>query len=80
MKIEDRKARTLGISNEVFFSCLFRLFGSKRPCIALGSRLFKDDGQTVEERFAVLVVSEDFASLNSTNHYMLKQAGRIKSA
>ena len=49
------------------------------PSIALGLRLFKNDSQAVEEGFAALVVSENFASFNSTGHHMLKKAWCIKS-
>ena len=49
------------------------------PCVALGLGLFEDDGETVKERVAVLVVSEKLSSFNSPGHDVLEEARGIKS-
>ena len=49
------------------------------PCVALGLGFFEDDGETVKEGVAVLVVSEKLPPFYSPGHYMLKDTGSIKS-
>jgi hypothetical protein len=49
------------------------------PCVALGLGFFQDDGETIEERLPVLVVSEKLPSFNSPSHYVLKETGSVKS-
>ena len=47
------------------------------PGVALGLGLFEDDGQAVEERLAVFVVTEELSSLNSPGHDVLEEAGSV---
>ncbi len=49
------------------------------PRITLGLGLFQDSGQAIEEGLSVLVISEKLPPFNSPGHYMLEEAGGIKS-
>jgi len=47
------------------------------PGITLGLSFFKDDGETVKEGVAILVVSEKLSSFNSPGHDVLEEAGSV---
>jgi len=49
------------------------------PCVALSLGFFKDDGEPFDEGSAVLVVLKDPSSFYPSGHYVLKEAGSIKS-
>ncbi len=55
------------------------MVGDQRPCITLGLTFLKDNGQTIQKGFSILVVPEDFSSFDSSGHYMLQEARGIKS-
>jgi len=55
------------------------MVGDQRPRVALRLIFFKDNGQTIQKGFSVLVVPEDFTAFNSPGHYMLQKAGGVKS-
>ncbi|MFO8165984.1 MAG: hypothetical protein R6T98_15805 [Desulfatiglandales bacterium] len=54
-----------------------KVIGHQGPCVALGLGFFQDDGKPTEERFAVFVVPEDFATFNSSGHDVLEKAGGV---
>jgi len=49
------------------------------PGIALGLGFFEDDGKTIKEGVAVLVVSEKLPPFNAPGHDVLEEAGGVKS-
>ena len=49
------------------------------PGVTLRLGFFEDDGEPLKERLAVLVIEEDFSSLYSSGHNMLKDTRSIKS-
>jgi len=44
------------------------------PSVALGLGFFQDDGKTIKERFAVLVIFKDLSSFNPPSHDVLEKA------
>ena len=49
------------------------------PGVTLCLGFFEDTGESFQERFAVLVVEKDISSFYSPGHYVLEEAGGIKS-
>ena len=47
------------------------------PGVALGLGFFQDDGESFKERFAVLVIAEEFSSFDSPGHDVLEEAGSV---
>jgi hypothetical protein len=56
-----------------------KMVGDQRPRVALRLIFFKNNGQTIQKGFSVLVVPEDFTAFNSSGHDMLQEAGSVKS-
>jgi len=48
-----------------------KMIWDQRPGVALGLRLFQNNGQTIQKGFSVLIVSEDFTSFDAAGHHVL---------
>jgi len=54
-----------------------KMIRDQGPGITLGLGFFQDDGQAVEEGFAVFVIKEELAAFDATGHDVLEKAGGI---
>ena len=49
------------------------------PGVALGLGLFEDDGEPFQKRLAVPVITKQLSSFYPPGHYVLEEAGSVKS-
>jgi hypothetical protein len=51
------------------------MVGNETPCVALSLSFFKDQSESFQKGFSVLVVTEDLGPLYTPSHDVLEEAG-----